>query len=136
MNKEGLVPSRAVIAVHALRAVPALTMVIHGTYRAVTGGVGGFGEFLATQHLPAAHAVAWMLTLVEIIGGLTLVWGVLVVPLCVWFIAEHIVGILTVHLPAGWFVVGGGRNGMEYSVLLIACFAIVAILDPALRRRA
>jgi putative oxidoreductase len=21
----------------------------------------------------------------------------------------------------GWFVVGGGRNGMEYSVVLIAC---------------
>ena len=30
-----------------------------------------------------------------------------------------------VHLPAGWFVVGLGRNGMEYSVLLIACLLLV-----------
>ena len=27
---------------------------------------------------------------------------------------------------AGWFVVGLGRNGMEYSVLIIAC--LVAVL--------
>ncbi|MBK8885646.1 MAG: hypothetical protein IPN46_03480 [Saprospiraceae bacterium] len=25
-----------------------------------------------------------------------------------------------VHLPNGWFVVGGGYNGIEYNVLLIA----------------
>ena len=31
-----------------------------------------------------------------------------------------------VHWPVGWFVVGGGRNGMEYGVLLIVCLAILA----------
>ena len=30
------------------------------------------------------------------------------------------------HLPAGWFVAGLGRNGVEYSVLLIACLAMLA----------
>ena len=32
-------------------------------------------------------------------------------------------GIAMVHAREGWFVVGGGRNGVEYSVLLIACLA-------------
>lgn len=35
-------------------------------------------------------------------------------------------GIILVHRYDGWFVVGGGRNGMEYSVLLISSLFIVA----------
>ena len=37
----------------------------------------------------------------------------------------YLAGIVLVHAPAGWFVVGLGRNGMEYSVLLIACLLLV-----------
>ncbi|WP_295793028.1 hypothetical protein [Mucilaginibacter sp.] len=37
-----------------------------------------------------------------------------------------VVGIFLDHMHDGWFVVGGGRNGMEYSVVLIAClFAVL-----------
>ena len=42
------------------------------------------------------------------------------------FVAQLAFGIELVHAPDGWFVVGGGRNGMEFSVLLIAVFAAVA----------
>lgn len=35
-------------------------------------------------------------------------------------------GILLVHAREGWFVVGGGRNGMEYSVLLIS--SLIALI--------
>ena len=41
--------------------------------------------------------------------------------------AIYAMGILLVHAPEGWFVVGAGRNGMEYSVLLIASLALVAL---------
>jgi putative oxidoreductase len=35
-------------------------------------------------------------------------------------------GIVTVHFKEGWFVVGGGRNGVEFSfVLIIVLLAIV-----------
>ena len=34
-----------------------------------------------------------------------------------------------VHAKAGWFVVGAGRNGMEYSVLLIVCLLALAWRD-------
>lgn len=37
-------------------------------------------------------------------------------------------GIVTVHFREGRFVVGGGRNGMEYSVVLI--LVLIAILFP------
>lgn len=121
------------IAGHVLRAAPAAMMVIHGTYRVYDRGVGGFGEFLASQGVPLGVAVAWLLTIVEIAGGLTLIAGRFIAPLCIWFACEHVVGILTVHLQDGWFVVGGGRNGAEYSVLLLTCFLANAFLQPALR---
>lgn len=102
-------------------------MIIHGTFRVFDGGVSGFGQFLDSQGLPAGVAVAWLLTIVEIAGGLLLVAGRFVRPLCAWFILELLAGIVMVHFREGWFVVGGGRNGFEYSALLIVCFAGVAL---------
>ena len=37
-------------------------------------------------------------------------------------------GIIMIHFQEGWFVVGGGRNGMEFNFLLI--FVLVAIMFP------
>jgi len=37
-------------------------------------------------------------------------------------------GIALVHFPEGGFVVGRGRNGMEYSVLLIAVLTVIALM--------
>ena len=39
-----------------------------------------------------------------------------------------------VHGPEGWFVVGGGRNGVEFSVLLICCLVSLFIADWRDRR--
>jgi putative oxidoreductase len=47
-----------------------------------------------------------------------------------WFIFVLIMGIILVHFQNGWFVVGHGQNGVEYSVLLICCF-IVLITNPS-----
>ena len=51
--------------------------------------------------------------------------GQYAVPLAGYFIVGLAVGIALVHAPSGWFVVGLGRNGMEYSVLLIVCLVAV-----------
>ena len=40
----------------------------------------------------------------------------------------------TICAPNGWFVVGAGRNGMEYSVLIVACLAAVFLADRAALR--
>jgi putative oxidoreductase len=113
-------------AIAIVRVAAASMMVIHGTFRILDGGVTGFGGFLAANHVPAGVAVAWLLTVVEIAGGLLLVAGRFVRPLCVWFALELLAGIALVHFREGWFVVGGGRNGFEYSVLLIVCMLAVA----------
>ena len=55
-------------------------------------------------------------------------------PLSLYFAGELVMGILLVHREAGWFVVGLGRNGMEYSVLLIAVFLAQAWIAPPTKR--
>jgi putative oxidoreductase len=103
--------------------------VIHGTARAAAGGVAPFGGYLSGAGLPAGVAIAWTLTLVEVVGGIALALGVGTRPLAAWFGAEIATGIAMVHAPAGWFVVGLGRNGAEYSALILACLAAVALAD-------
>ena len=109
-----------------VRIAVGLLLAVHGWTRTLSGGVPGFGDYLAAEGFPAGHALAWAISLFEIFGSFCLVIGRLV-----RFVAPvHIVilasGIAMVHAREGWFVVGGGRNGVEYSVLLIACLAALA----------
>jgi len=70
----------------------------------------------------------------EILGTILLALGRWTTWLCLGFCAIYAADLVLVHWPAGWFVVGLGRNGMEYSVLLIACLALLAFVHaPAPR---
>ncbi|MBL8980029.1 MAG: DoxX family protein [Gemmatimonadetes bacterium] len=112
----------------ALRVLIALQLVIHGSYRALSGGVLPFGGWLTDQQgIPFGTVLAIGITAVEIVGGLTLIAGRLVRPLTAWFALQLLGGIWLVHRPEGWFVVGGGRNGMEYSVVLIGCLVLIGL---------
>ncbi|HYG64137.1 MAG TPA: DoxX family protein [Thermoanaerobaculia bacterium] len=127
-------PQRRRWARVVLRVAVALLLIIHGVARASLGIVDDFGGFLASLGLPFGTAVAWLLTVVEIAGGLALAAGFLVLPLCVWFAVELATGIALVHAPNGWFVVGAGRNGVEFSVLLIVCLVVITLEHPGRRR--
>lgn len=120
----GTRPARAGDAADALpRVVVALIIGAHGVVRASHGGVAPFGEWLDAQGLPFGLAIAAAVTALEIVAAIALLadrglrW---LIPLLV---AVYATGIVLVHAPAGWFVVGPGRNGAEFSVLLIACLA-------------
>ena len=111
--------SRNQQALLGLRVLVAAMLLIHGAWRLTNGGVEPFGEFLVASHIPAGRLVAWGVTIVELLGSVALAVGYFVRPLSLYFAAELLMGIALVHAPEGWFVVGGGRNGMEYSVVLI-----------------
>jgi putative oxidoreductase len=111
-------------ALVALRVVVSSLLFIHGSTRLLSNGVPGFEEFFVAHHLPAIGA--WFITGMEILGTIVLALGIWVRPLAIWFAAELTMGVILVHASNGWFVVGGGTNGMEYSVLLISVFLAVA----------
>ena len=133
MTSTPALPDQVRLGLTALRIIPALLIVAHGVFRITTGGVAPFGEFLGSKGLPLGLVVAWTLSVVEVVGGLTVAAGWMVRPLSLWFALELTMGIILVHAPSGWFVVGGGRNGMEFSVLLISCHLINALIAPTMR---
>ena len=109
-----------------VRLVLCVIMFIHGAARIANGTVGGFGGFLGSQGLPLGFFIAWGITLFELVGSVLLAAGFYAWIIALLFAAELAVGIALVHWKEGWFVVGAGRNGIEFSALLIASFLAVA----------
>jgi putative oxidoreductase len=94
--------------------------------RISNGTVGSFGEFLEGKGFPLGALIAWGITTFEIAGGITLMTGKWARPIALGFVAHQVMGIVLVHAKNGWFVVGAGTGGMEYSVLLIASCLLIA----------
>ncbi len=108
-----------------LRLMLAGLIAAHGWMRLLGGGVVPFGSWLDGQGLPFGLAIAAAVTAIEILGTIAFALGRFVWPLSLAYAAIYAVGIVLVHAPAGWFVVGAGRNGAEYSVLLIVTLLCV-----------
>lgn len=117
-----------------LRAAVAILLGIHGYYRLLSGGVGGFGGYLSSVGIPLGPVVAWAITGFEMTACFLLGAGLLVRFIAPGFALILLGGIALVHGREGWFVVGGGRNGVEYSVLLLVCLAVLFWIHPWPRR--
>ena len=109
-----------------IRVVLAALMFVHGAARISNGTVDDFGGFLGSQGIPLGFFIAWAITLYEIIGSVLLAVGLYTWVIALLFAVELAVGVTMIHWKEGWFVVGAGRNGAEYSALLIASFLAVA----------
>ncbi|MEZ5895752.1 MAG: DoxX family protein [Parvularculaceae bacterium] len=118
----GLTANHAMVV---LRVTLCALVFIHGVWRATQGGVEPFGVWLNSKGFMIGPVIAWSITVFELIGAPALAFGFQRKILATIFAAIYATGLVLVHMPAGWFVVGAGRNGMEYSVLLIIGFLLV-----------
>jgi putative oxidoreductase len=127
-------------ALTLLRVVVAVLIAAHGWARLLADAVTPFGHMLDGRGIPFGMAVAWGITVLEIAGSPLLALRRAVFPLTALYMAIYATGIVMVHAKHGWFVVGLGRNGVEFSVLLITALMCVAMQDlpgrgGVLRRR-
>jgi putative oxidoreductase len=118
---------RSALGWDILRLTLAGLLAAHGWARLIAGGVVPFGAWLDAQGLPLGFAIASAITGFEIVGTVMLAMRRFVLPLTLAYAFIYTVGIFMVHIKAGWFVVGLGRNGMEYSVLLVVCLLCVGL---------
>lgn len=108
------------------RLLVAGLLAAHGWARMLAGAVEPFGGFLAANGFPAGLLIAWSITLLEIVGTILVMVGSRYTSvLCGVFAVIYATGIVLVHAAEGWFVVGLGRNGVEYSVLLIGSLVLI-----------
>lgn len=113
-----------------LRLCVAAILLAHSVPSIATNSVYDFG----TQYLdkvgfaPFGLVLAWGVKLSHIVAAVALLlnrhikWPIFITLLVL------VAGIVMIHGREGWFVVGGGRNGMEFNLLLIA--ALLTILYP------
>ena len=129
-------PVRAEQVLEILRVTVAVLILIHGVYRLAAGLVAPFGIWLESLGFPYGYGWSMAVTLYEIVGPILILarrWTSLA---ALGHAAILTLGMILVHFPAGWFVVGGGRNGMEYSVILIISLLAIAWAYWPVRRSA
>ena len=118
-----------------LRLTLAVLLAAHGWMRFLGGGVVPFGDWLNSQGFSFGLYLAAAITGYEILATVFYAAGKWLWQLSLVFVLIYSCGLVLVHAPFGWFVVGAGRNGMEYSVLLIVSLSCIGYRDYQLARQ-
>ena len=114
-----------------LRLAVSTILVVHGVGGILNNGINGFGQALNEWGIglaPLGVPIAWAIKLSHLACVVSLLSDKYVKLASFITIFILVMGIILIHGREGWFVVGGGRNGMEFNFLLI--FALLTIMFP------
>jgi putative oxidoreductase len=103
---------------------------MHSIPGILNNGVSDFGKLYLNEvgFAPLGVPLAWAIKISHVVAALCLVFERYVKWACIVTIIILIGGIIMVHAKEGWFVVGGGRNGVEFNFLLIV--VLLTIMYP------
>jgi putative oxidoreductase len=118
-----------------LRWAVAIILIMHSVPGMFNNGVNDFGNLYLNQigFNPIGVPLAWAIKLSHLAAAICLILEKYIRWAAIITIVILLSGIVMIHFNEGWFVVGGGRNGMEFNFLLIA--ALLTIMFPAGLRR-
>lgn len=111
-----------------LRLPVSVILFAHSIPGIFNNGINDFGNLYLNQigFAPFGLALAWAIKLSHVVCAACLLFNRYVKPACILTIFILIMGIIMVHFKEGWYVVGGGRNGIEFNFLLI--FVLLTLL--------
>ena len=122
-----------------LRLVIGYGFLAHGLAK-WSRGPANFGKLLHVVGVPFPVAIAWMVTGLEVLGGLALLAGVFVALASVPLIISMVVAMLTIHVHYGFSAINTvgltaagpifGPPGFEINLLYIAGLLVLAMLGP------
>ncbi len=107
-----------------MRVVVGIVFLLHGGQKLFIWGFGGVAAFMGQIGIPAPMLAAFVVTLVEFLGGLALLLGPFTRWVAIPLAVNMCVAILTVHLPAGFFL----PKGYEFALTLLAANVALALL--------
>lgn len=107
-----------------LRFAIAVILAFHSIPSFFTMDVIQFGQnYLGQQGFGMMGVpIAISIKMIHLLAIFGLLFNKFLTPLSILNIVILIAGIIMIHWDEGWYVVGGGRNGMEFNFLLIFCF--------------
>lgn len=114
-----------------LRIALAAVFFMHGIPSIFTGAVNNFGNQYLNQvgFAPIGLPLAWAIKLSHVACAILLILNRYIRLAAFVTIPILVAGIVMIHAAEGWFVVGGGRNGVEFNVLLISALVYLAIIN-------
>ncbi len=133
MNKQSIFSNQFL-----LRWGLAIIFLSHSLHGIFTGNdVNDFGNLFLNKigFAPFGVFIAWAVVISQIITSIFLVANRFLTITCVVNIIILVFGIITVHFAEGWYVVGAGRNGMEFSFLLIIALLTILFTDQKAKKR-
>ena len=104
-----------------LRFAVATILLVHSVFGMFDGGINAFGNLYLNQigFAPFGVYLAWAIKLSHVGAAVCLLLNKYIKVASIITIFVLIMGIIMIHFKEGWFVVGGGRNGVEFNFLLI-----------------
>jgi len=114
-----------------LRIALAAVFFMHGIPSIFTGAVNNFGNQYLNQvgFAPIGLPLAWAIKLSHVACAIMLILNRYIRLAAFVTIPILVAGIIMIHAAEGWYVVGGGRNGVEFNVLLISALVYLAIIN-------
>ena len=114
-----------------LRLILAAVFFMHGIPSIFTGAVNNFGNLYLNEvgFAPIGVPLAWMIKLSHVACAVLLILNRYIWVAALITIPILVAGIIMIHAAEGWFVVGAGRNGVEFNVLLIGVLVYLAIIN-------
>lgn len=126
-------------ALLALRVVVGCGFIVHGLAK-WNRGPANFGKLLHLIGVPAPVPTAWLVTLLEVFGGVAILAGVLVALVSIPLIVSMLVAMFTVHWRYGFSSINTigltgsgpvfGPPGYEIDLLYIASLIALAVFGP------
>ncbi|WP_315823345.1 DoxX family protein [Paraflavitalea speifideaquila] len=113
-----------------LRVAVAIILLMHSIPGIFNNGINDFGNLYLNQagFSPLGVPIAWAIKISHIVCAACFLINRYIKPAALVTILVLIMGIIMVHFKEGWFVVGGGRNGVEFNFLLIC--VLITFLFP------
>ena len=120
-----------------LRIAVAITLLAHSVPSILLNWVSDFGNLYlnAVGFAPYGLWIAWAIKISHVLCAILLIINRYVMAAAFITIFILVAGIVMIHFKEGWFVVGAGRNGMEFNFLLI-CVLLSIVFQNRIKPKA
>lgn len=115
-------PRQLSVGIALVRIIAGCVFLAHGYQKMFTYGIAGATGAFTQMAIPAPTITAPAVAILELVGGIALILGLLTRIAALGFVVDMLGAILLVHLKNGFFL----PNGVEFALtLLVASLALV-----------